>query len=272
MRPLICDENMTKIMHVTPPAGTIDLATHLADAARLIARHYFRTRPDVTSKQDESPVTIADREIELMMRDRIMDRFPDHGIRGEEFPHHQPTADWCWHLDPIDGTKSFLSGSLCFGTQIGLSYLGKPVLGLIDQPITEERWMSHRENETVFGDSLAYTSPCTALNEAVLYTSDPFIFSGEQIPKFDALRNSVLLTRYSHDCYAAGLLAIGQIDLLVESGVFAYDIAAQIPVIEGAGGVVTDWSGNAPQLEKQGNLLAAATAELHAQALALLQA
>lgn len=104
-----------------------------------------------------------------------------------------------------------------------------------------------------------------------MYTSDPFLFAGKQANKFEAMRNSVLLTRYSHDCYAAGLLAIGQIDILIEFGVYAYDIAAQIPVIEGAGGVVTDWAGNVPQLEKQGDFLAAATADLHAQALATLR-
>lgn len=263
---------MIKISKTAPLAGTEDLAIRLADEARHIVRRYFRTRPEVTNKQDASPVTIADREIELMMRDQISMCFPDHGIRGEEFPHHQPEADWCWHLDPVDGTKSFLSGSLCFGTQIALSYLGKPILGLIDQPITEERWLSHSGSKTQMNGEVAKTSSCTVLGEAVMYTSDPFLFVGKQVEKFEAMRNSVLLTRYSHDCYAAGLLAIGQIDILLESSVYAYDIAAQIPVIEGAGGVVTDWAGNIPQLEKKGDFLAAATADLHAQALATLKA
>lgn len=262
---------MTKLLKPVPPAGATDLAIRLADVAGEVARKYFRTRPEVTAKQDESPVTIADREIEQIMRDRIMARFPEHGIRGEEFPHHQPGADWCWHLDPIDGTKSFLSGSLCFGTQIALSYLGKPMLGLIDQPITKERWLSENGTEAHIGERIARTSSCTTLEHAVMYTSDPHIFSAERIDKFDKLRKSVLLTRYSHDCYAAGLLAIGQIDVLVETGVYAYDIAAQIPVIKGAGGVVSDWLGNVPQLETRGDFLAAATPELHAQALAVLR-
>ena len=263
---------MTKHIQTVPPSGAVDLANRLADAARGIVRQYFRTRLEVMNKQDESPVTIADRAIELMMREQIIDAFPDHGIRGEEFAHHQPTADWCWHLDPIDGTKSFLSGSLCFGTQIALSYLGKPVMGVIDQPITEERWLSRNGTETQINDQVAKTSSCSSLNSAVMYTSDPYIFAGDQIRKFDVLRKSVFLTRYSHDCYAAGLLALGQIDLLVETGVYAYDIAAQIPVIEGAGGVITDWAGNIPQLENKGDFLAAATADLHAQALATLRA
>lgn len=264
---------MMEIKNHTPvavPSGAAALAMGMADDVGTIARKYFRTRPEVASKQDESPVTIADREIELVLRNSIHAAFPDHGIRGEEFSDHQTSAEWCWHLDPIDGTKSFLSGSLCFGTQIALTYLGRPVLGLIDQPITGERWFSENAKSTRLNDQTARTSPCQALPSAVMYTSDPYLFSGENAAKFSNLRKSVQLTRYSHDCYAAGLLAIGQIDLLVETGVHAYDIAAQIPVIQGAGGVVSDWNGNAPQLEHQGEFLAASTPQLHATALAVL--
>lgn len=256
---------------VDAPEAALALAMRMADEVGHIARRYFRTRPKVTSKQDESPVTIADREIEMVLRDRIRAAFPDHGIRGEEYANHQPTADWCWHLDPIDGTKSFLSGSLCFGTQIALTYLGRPVLGLIDQPITGERWISENGRATRLNHEIAKTSPCQDLATAVMYTSDPYLFSDENAEKFANLRKAVMLTRYSHDCYAAGLLAIGQIDLLVETGVQAYDIAAQIPVIQGAGGIVSDWSGNPPQLEHQGEFLAAATSQLHARALAILR-
>jgi inositol-phosphate phosphatase/L-galactose 1-phosphate phosphatase/histidinol-phosphatase len=262
---------MKKHNPVDAPEAALALAMRMADEVGHIARRYFRTRPEVTSKEDESPVTIADREIEMVLRDRIRAAFPDHGIRGEEYANHQPTADWCWHLDPIDGTKSFLSGSLCFGTQIALTYLGRPVLGLIDQPITGERWISENGRATRLNHETAKTSPCEDLANAVMYTSDPYLFSDENAEKFATLRRSVLLTRYSHDCYAAGLLAIGQIDLLVETGVQAYDIAAQIPVIQGAGGIVSDWSGNPPQLEHQGEFLAAATSQLHARALAILR-
>lgn len=253
------------------PSGAVDLAHRLADDARSIVKRYFRTRPTVDSKQDESPVTIADRKIELMMREQITRGFPKHGIRGEEFAHHQPLADWCWHLDPIDGTKSFLSGSLCFGTQIALTHRGKPMLGLIDQPITRERWFSHTSLATTIDNQPAETSICDRLDQAIMYTSDPRLFEGTRSKKFERLRNQAFLTRYSHDCYAAGLLAIGQVDLLIETGVYAYDIAAQIPIIEGAGGVVSDWNGNTPQLESQSDFLAAATPELHAKALAALK-
>jgi histidinol-phosphatase len=262
--------DMKNHMPVATPDGAAALAMCMADEVGSIVRQYFRTRPEVASKQDESPVTIADREIELVLRDRIREAFPDHGIRGEEFADYQTSADWCWHLDPIDGTKSFLSGSLCFGTQIALTYHGRPVLGLIDQPITGERWFSGNAKSTWLNDQTARTSSCQDLPNAVMYTSDPYLYSEENAAKFETLRKSVQLTRYSHDCYAAGLLAIGQIDLLVETGVHAYDIAAQIPVIQGAGGVVSDWNGNAPQLEYQGEFLAASTPQLHASALAVL--
>ena len=256
----------------TLPAQALPLAERMADEARSIIKRYFRTRPAVDAKADQSPVTIADREVEALMRKHIEQTFPEHGIRGEEFGERNPDADWCWHLDPIDGTKSFLSGSLCFGTQIALSYRGTPLLGVIDQPITDERWLAGNPEPARLGDQAIQTSSCSDLAQAVLYTSDPACFDPEQLPHFTQLRAAVALTRYSHDCYAAGLLAMGQIDLLVEANVFPYDIAAQIPVIEGAGGIVTDWQGNPPSLEGQGNIVAAANVELHARALEQLKA
>ena len=256
--------------HLLPPTA-ISLAQQMADEARAIIRQYFRTRPEVDAKADQSPVTIADRKIELMMRQWIEKVFPEHGIKGEEFSHRNPDADWCWHLDPIDGTKSFLSGSLCFGTQIALSYHDQPLLGLIDQPITKERWMASNPRETHLNEQLVTTSSCRELANAVMYTSDPACFSEAQMARFSQLQQEVSLIRYSHDCYAAGLLALGQIDLLVEANIYPYDIAAQIPVIEGAGGIVTDWQGNRPKLEGQVSIVAAATPELHAKALVMLK-
>ncbi|WP_375740166.1 inositol monophosphatase family protein [Pseudomonas boanensis] len=254
------------------PEAALTLAQEMADEARTIIKRYFRTRPAVDAKGDASPVTIADREVERMMRERIEASFPDHGIKGEEFAHRNPQAEWCWHLDPIDGTKSFLSGSLCFGTQIALSHHGEPVLGLIDQPITGERWLASTCRSSVLNDQPIRTSACTELATAVLYTSDPACLQPGQVAAFERLRQAISVTRYSHDCYAAGLLALGQIDLLVEANVYPYDIAAQIPVIEGAGGIVTDWQGNPLQLDGRVNVLAAANAALHAKALAMLNA
>ena len=254
------------------PADYVELAHLLADTAGPIVRKYFRTRLDVVSKTDASPVTIADRSAEMAMRTLVSARFPDHGIRGEEYGVHNPDADWCWIFDPIDGTKSFLSGSLCFGTQIGLTYKGRPVLGMIDQPITKERWLGVAGEVTRLGDAAISTSAITEIRKANLYTSAREQFSTDQRPAFDRLAASSAIIRYSHDCYAAGLLALGMVDLLVEANLYDYDIVPQIPIIEGAGGVVTDWNGDAlgdrPKFE---TVLMAANPVLHAAALELLR-
>lgn len=230
----------------------------------------LRSRLEVESKADETPVTIADRAVEAMLRERIEATFPDHGIAGEEFGHRNPGADWTWHLDPIDGTKSFLSGALGFGTQIALGWRGRPLLGLIDQPITEERWVSATPTQTTHNGVPARVSGKTALNDAILYTSDPAVFDPVQAPCFDALRRAVRLTRYSHDCYAAGFLAMGHIDLLVEANVYPYDIAAMIPVIEGAGGIARSWNGGEIALDARLCMVADSTEAILQKALEML--
>jgi inositol-phosphate phosphatase/L-galactose 1-phosphate phosphatase/histidinol-phosphatase len=227
---------------------------------------------EIVSKSDESPVTIADRTAETEMRNLVRTAFPDHGIRGEEFAMENPDAEWCWVFDPIDGTKSFVSGSLCFGTQIGLKHRGKPVLGVIDQPITEERWLGVTGTPTTLNGSVISTSALTNLAEANLYTSAREQFLASQVTGFDRLAASAAITRYSHDCYAAGLLALGMVDILLEANLFDYDIVPQIPIIEGAGGVVTDWNGNAlGDTQQFETVLVAANPVLHAAALDFLR-
>ncbi|MDT8326651.1 MAG: inositol monophosphatase family protein [Roseovarius sp.] len=254
------------------PADFVALAHELADAAGPIVRKHFRTRLDIVSKTDDSPVTIADRAAERVMRNLVSASFPDHGIRGEEYGVQNPEADWCWIFDPIDGTKSFMSGSLCFGTQIGLKYRGRPVLGVIDQPITRERWLGIAGQVTTLGNTPVATSDVTEVAQANLYTSAREQFSAAQAGAFDRLASAAAITRYSHDCYAAGLLALGMVDILVEANLFDYDIVPQIPIIQGAGGIVSDWNGEAlgdtGQFE---TVLMAANPDLHAAALDLLR-
>lgn len=253
------------------PSEYVELAHNLADAARPIIKKYFRTRLDIVSKTDDSPVTIADRSAELAMRSLVSATFPDHGIRGEEYGTENPDADWCWIFDPIDGTKSFISGSLGFGTQIGLTFRGRPVLGMIDQPITEERWLGVADLPTTLHAAPISTSAVAEIAKANVYTSAREHFSPDQMPPFDRLSSAAAITRYSHDCYAAGLLALGMVDLLLEANLFDYDIVPQIPIIEGAGGVVTDWNGNRLGSQSQfESVLMSANPELHAEALALL--
>lgn len=250
------------------PPDFLALAHAMVDAAAAVIRPYFRQRLEIDAKADASPVTIADRNAETVMRQMIETQCSDHGIRGEEFGICRADAEWVWVLDPIDGTKSFVSGSLAFGTQIALLHQGVPVLGMINQPITGERWLGvHGAPATLNGERIR-TSGKTRLGEGILYTSALEQFNRARHDRFAALAAQVRFSRFSHDCYAAGLLALGTIDLLVESNVFDYDILPQMPIIEAAGGIVSDWDGqplqDAPQYD---TVLMAANEAIHRAAL-----
>jgi inositol-phosphate phosphatase/L-galactose 1-phosphate phosphatase/histidinol-phosphatase len=246
----------------------LTLAASMADAVRGVVRPHFRKRIAVDAKADSSPVTVADREAEATMRRMITGAFPDHGIRGEEFGVHQPDAEWVWVLDPIDGTKSFISGSLAFGTQIALLHKDVPVAGIIDQPITQERWVGRVGHPTRFNGEPIHTSKTTSIDQAIVYTSALEQFGPDNKERFLRLSSGALFTRMSHDCYAAGLLALGCVDLLLESKVFDYDILPQLPIIEGAGGMVSDWEGRPlSDASHYETVLMAANQELHVAAL-----
>ncbi|PWR18309.1 inositol monophosphatase family protein [Zavarzinia compransoris] len=253
------------------PPEFLALAHAMADAAAEEIRPHFRRRLAIDTKADASPVTIADRGAEAAMRRLIEAHFPDHGIRGEEFGACRTEADWVWVLDPIDGTKSFVSGSFAFGTQIALLHRGEPVLGLINQPLTCERWLGVGRGATLNGEPIG-TGGTTALDEAILYTSALEQFDDRNLGRFKALAETVRFTRFSHDCYAAGLLALGSIDLLVECHVFDYDVLPPLAIVRAAGGVVTDWQGrpltDAPRYE---TVLMAANGTIHQAALGALQ-
>jgi inositol-phosphate phosphatase/L-galactose 1-phosphate phosphatase/histidinol-phosphatase len=252
------------------PPAYLALAHTMADAAAQVIRPHFRQPIAIDAKADASPVTIADRDAEAAMRRMIEREFPDHGIRGEELGACRTDAEWVWVLDPIDGTKSFVSGSLAFGTQIALLHHGEPVLGIINQPITGERWVGAAGVATLGGKPIR-TSERTALDQAILYTSALEQFDRPRHDRFSALAVSVRFTRLSHDCYAAGLLALGGIDLLVESDVFDYDILPQMPIVQAAGGLVTDWQGQPLRNARNyATVLMAANAELHRAALQIL--
>jgi len=250
------------------PPEFLAFAQDMADAAAAVIRPYFRQRIEIAAKADASPVTIADRDAEAVMRRMIEARFPDHGVRGEEFGQSNAGAEWVWVLDPIDGTKSFASGSLAFGTQVALLHQGMPVLGIIAQPITEELWVGRRGSPTLFNGTPVHTSDTARLNEAIVYTSALEQFDLQARERFSDLAAGARFTRMSHDCYAAGLLALGNVDVLVESRLFDYDILPQIPIIEGAGGIISDWEGrpldDASQYE---TVLMAANEMLHRAAL-----
>ncbi|MCH7540767.1 MAG: histidinol-phosphatase [Proteobacteria bacterium] len=248
----------------------IDLAERLADASGAIVRRYFRTTLEVEDKPDKSPVTVADREAETAIRKLIEEAFPDHGIVGEEYGAVRADAKYVWVLDPIDGTKSFITGKPLFGTLIGLLYEGAAVLGLIDQPVLGERWLGARGRPTTLNGRPVHVRPCGELGRAALYATSPHMFEGADKQAFARVRDAVKLPLYGADCYAYGLLACGFADLVVEASLAAYDYCGVVAVIEGAGGVITDWTGAPLGLGSDGRVVAAGDRRSHERALELL--
>ena len=244
-------------MTETVSAAHLALAGALADAARAVIRGYFRRGIAIDEKSDLTPVTVADREAEAAMRRLIEAHFPEHGIIGEEHGRTRPDAEYAWVLDPIDGTKSFISGIPLFGTLIALTYRGRPVLGVVDQPILGERWLGARGHPTLFNGAPARTRACASLAAATLYSTAPeLMFKDADAAGFERLRAAVKFARAGGDCYAYAQLASGFIDLVVEGGLKPYDYCALVPVVEGAGGVITDWEGRALTLGSDGRVVA----------------
>ena len=253
------------------PVECVALANDLADLARPIIKAHFRTGTAISDKADASPVTAADRAAEVAMRTAINEAFPDHGILGEEFGHENTDADYVWVLDPIDGTKAFVTGKPLFGTLIALCHQGRPILGLIDQAILDERWLGAVGRRTTLNGADISTRAAT-LNDAWLYATSPDMFEGADAEAFARLGKAVTHTLYGADCYAYGLLAAGHTDMVCEASLKPYDYCAHVPIIEGAGGCMTDWSGAALSIASDGRVLAAGDGATHAAALRILQA
>lgn len=241
-------------------------AQELADAARPIAMRYFRQPMLVETKADQSPVTIADRMIETEMRRMILERFPGHGVFGEEFAE-QIGRDYTWVLDPIDGTRSFITGMPLFGTLIALMHGAQPILGVVDFPALRERWVGRAAEPTLCNGQPARASECSTLEQARCYCTSPDMFDQADQQRFEALSRRVAMRRFGGDCYGYALLASGHCDLVVEAGLKPYDYLPLVPVIEGAGGRITDWQGAALGLGSDGRVVAAASDELLRQAI-----
>ena len=255
------------IQPVDLDAFIIQLAQRSGEAIR----PFFRTRLRVADKAGDSqfdPVTEADRAAETVIRQSIEAQFPLHGIVGEEFGAVRGDAEFVWVIDPIDGTRAFVCGLPTWGTLIGLLRNGAPVLGLMNQPFVGECFHGdgRRARWRMAGETKSLTTRSRAtLEDAYLACTTPAMFSGEARDRFDALSLRCRLTRYGTDCYAYAMLAAGQIDLVVEAGLKPYDIVALIPIIEGAGGVVTDWRGG--PATQGGAVVAAGSRALHEKAL-----
>jgi myo-inositol-1(or 4)-monophosphatase len=240
--------------------------------AGAVIRPFFRSGVGAQLKSDQSPVTIADRTAEQAMRAVLSERLPDHGILGEEFGLDRPDARFRWVLDPIDGTRAFITGRPTFGTLVGLLDGDRPVLGVIDQPITGERWIGAPGRSTTFRGLFgggAGCRQCRDLGSAELSCTSPEML-GSQEPRWRELARAVRRNYWGGDCYAYGLLALGHIDIVAECDMKVWDWAALVPVVEGAGGRVTDWQGNALRPGSDGSVLAVGDPGLLAPAVASL--
>ena len=246
----------------------------LASASGDTILPFFRTALAVENKLSRGfdPVTAADRAAENAMRSLIRENFPEHGILGEEYGSERTDAEYVWVLDPIDGTKSFIAGMLGWGTLIGLMRFGEPVYGMMHQPFTRERFIgdggaAHYRGPT--GDRDLHVRSCAALSDAVLFTTSPLLMNDNDRAAFVKVENSVKLSRYGGDCYAYCMLAAGQIDLVIETSINPHDIVALIPVILGAGGIITTWENGPPQAG--GRIIAAGDKRTHEAAMAMLR-
>jgi len=254
----------------------IDFASfvdQLASASGDTILPFFRTALAVENKKAGGfdPVTAADRAAENAMRALIRKTFPGHGIIGEEYGNERSDAEYVWVLDPIDGTKSFIAGMVAWGTLIGLMRFGEPVFGMMHQPFIGERFSgdggaAHYRGRA--GNRELRVRDCAKLSDALLFTTSPLLMNDADRAAFKRVEDAVKLSRYGGDCYAYCMLAAGQIDLVIETEIKPYDIIPLIPIITGAGGIVTTWENGPPQ--SGGRIVVAGDKRVHKAALAML--
>jgi myo-inositol-1(or 4)-monophosphatase len=236
---------------------------------------FFRTAIGVENKgraREFNPVTEADRAAEAVIRKLIKEKFPKHGIVGEEFDDENKDAEYVWVIDPIDGTKSFIAGFPVWGTLIALMHNGTPVYGMMHQPFTGERFTGDGGGAQYRGPNgprALTTRRCAGLKDATIFTTSPRLMNAHDRAFFEMIERDVQLSRYGGDCYAYCMLAAGHIDLVVETELQSYDIAALVPIVTGAGGIITTWEGGPAQ--NGGRIVAAGDARVHAAALDILK-
>jgi inositol-phosphate phosphatase / L-galactose 1-phosphate phosphatase / histidinol-phosphatase len=258
-------------MSVLIPPEFIVLAHRLADAAGAVICPYFRALRAIEIKPDQSPVTLADQQAEIAMRDVVRQVRPQDGVWGEEYGAENMTAEWVWTFDPIDGTRAFVTGKPLFGTLIGLLHQGAPVFGVLDQPILHERWWGGAGVAAQLNGEPIKTRACRQLDQAYLNTTTPAMFKDGDAAAFHKLAASTRDTLYGGDCYAYGLLASGHLDLVVEAQLKLHDYAALAPIIIAAGGVMTDWQGAPLTVSSDGRVVAAGDPALLTPSLTLLR-
>ncbi len=248
----------------------------LADAAAKAIMPHFRAQVSVENKRKDGfdPVTTGDKAGEAAMRALINRAYPSHGIYGEEYGTERPDAEYVWVLDPIDGTRAFITGVPVWGILIGLNRNGSPLLGMMHQPFSGERFSGNGKEAWYRRGGQAptrlKTRACPALHDASIFTTSPGLFGGSDKTAYDRLERQTRLARYGCDCYAFCMVAMGHADAALETSLQPYDIVALIPIVRGAGGQVTDWKGNADIVARGGTALATGDARVHAEALRVL--
>jgi len=248
----------------------VSFAETLADIAGKINQKYFRKNHSIKFKENETPVTNADLESELAMRNEIISKFPDHGILGEELPGHNLGSDYMWVLDPIDGTRSFISGKPLFTTLISLIHHNTPLLGIIDQPIIKERWVGSIGNATNLNGIPTKTRACKTLKQAIIYTTGTEHYNPKELKTLEKLQKKTMMTLFSADAYAFGLLSSGHIDIAIEANMEPHDFLALDPVVKGAGGIITDWQGLPLNHNNKSNVLATGDPTIHKDVIEIL--
>lgn len=242
----------------------LDFARSLAEASGEILRDGFKSQYRIDQKADLSPVTQLDIAVEERIRALIEEKFPEHGIVGEELGSIREESPFQWVIDPIDGTKAFIAGKTSFTTLIALLHHEKPVLGIIDQPIQRERWIGISGEQSLYNEApLPRLNNQNPLQSAQISTTSTDYFTTEQAEKFAKLCEKAENCILGGDAYAYGLLASGNLEIVVDAGMKPYDFLALAPVIEGVGGVITDWSGKPLTLHSDGSVIAAASKELY---------
>jgi len=248
----------------------LNFANELADAAGITSMKYFRTSLSIDNKSDESPVTIADKNTELKIRSMIEKKYPSHGILGEEFDSINPEAEFIWVVDPIDGTRSYIAGHKDFGNLISLTQNKKPIIGIINCPAHDERWVGIKNLNSTINQKPAKSSNVTNIENAYLFTSGLYFDEPNLRSAVEKINNKVRYFRYGGDCYMYGMLASGLIDIVIEDTLKVHDYMALVNVIEGAGGVITDKFGTEITTDSQGSVVASANQELHSQLISLI--
>jgi inositol-phosphate phosphatase/L-galactose 1-phosphate phosphatase/histidinol-phosphatase len=241
----------------------VKFANLLADSASQTSMKYFRKKLEVDNKDDESPVTIADKETEKIIRDEIRKNFPNHGILGEEYENENLESEFIWVIDPIDGTRSYIAGHKDFGNLISLLHNNQPIIGIINCPAHNERWLGIKDVKTTCNGKNVLTSGIKKIENAYLFTSGVYFYEPFFRKGFETLKGKTKYFRLGGDCYMYGMLSSGLIDIVIEDTLKAHDYMALINVVEGAGGKISDKYGKPITLQSDGSLIASSSSQLH---------